>query len=276
MKLLVLVDDRALTEKGIIAEHGLSMYIEYRGRNILFDAGASKTALKNARTIGIDLSKIDTAICSHSHYDHGGGLPSLISRGYVKHLITGKGFFHRKYSKEGEELTSIEVGFDASVLCEYGVDHEVCDDVTELYEGCYVIGNFERTTDFEPIPERFVHKVDGEYVADDFGDEVCMAFDVPEGLVVVVGCSHPGIINMLRSIEKRLKKPVVGLIGGLHLKEAGEERCAKTADELRKMNIKYLALSHCTEDALKEYFENDAKVRYAYLKAGQVFRLADK
>ena len=76
-----------------------------------------------------------------------------------------------------------------------------------------------------------------EYTKDSFTDEIAVALDTEQGIVVIVGCSHPGIMNILRTIEKRSGKKICGVVGGTHLMEADGERLRKTIDDLKEMNI---------------------------------------
>ncbi len=110
------------------------------------------------------------------------------------------------------------------------------------------------------------------YTKDSFTDEIAVALDTEKGLVVIVGCSHPGIMNILKTIEKRSGKKICGVVGGTHLMEADEERLRKTIVDLKKMNINFIAVSHCTgEDNLEMIKENFGE-KFIFNCTGNVIR----
>ena len=110
------------------------------------------------------------------------------------------------------------------------------------------------------------------YTKDSFTDEIAVALDTENGLVVIVGCSHPGIMNILKTIEKRSCKKICGIVGGTHLMEADEERLRKTIADLKEMNINFVAVSHCTgEDNLETIKENFGE-KFIFNCTGNVIR----
>lgn len=113
----------------------------------------------------------------------------------------------------------------------------------------HLIGGFARTHAFETIPPRFVRQTETGFVPDDFADEICLALDLGDRLAVLVGCSHPGILNMIEHVHNTLQKPVWGVFGGTHLAEAGGERIEATVAGLRGMGLELLGLSHCSGEA---------------------------
>lgn len=148
----------------------------------------------------------------------------------------------------------------------------VCEDCLKLAEGCWAVGNFQRSTDFELIPARYVKDTgnrreedraesgreaagkaaDGIWIPDQFQDEICLALELDggKGLAVAAGCSHPGIINMLRTVEARLKKPVKAVIGGVHLSKAEDYRISQTVQAFRTLGVEFAALNHCSGDRI--------------------------
>ena len=107
-------------------------------------------------------------------------------------------------------------------------------------------------------------------VADDFADEICLVMETAKGLVVLVGCSHPGILNMISTIHERLHKPIYGVIGGTHLMEADEERIAKTLKELKGLGICIAGLCHCSGDLAREMISEDESLSGCQIHVGGV------
>ena len=117
-----------------------------------------------------------------------------------------------------------------------------------------------------------VEEVTSMYTKDFFTDEIAIALESEKGLVVIVGCSHPGIMNILKTIEKRSGKKICGVIGGTHLVEAGEERLRKTIADLKKMNINFIAVSHCTGENNLEIIKENFGEKFIFNCTGNVIR----
>ncbi|MBE6907349.1 MAG: MBL fold metallo-hydrolase [Ruminococcaceae bacterium] len=251
------------------AEHGLSLWIQSGHTRILFDFGNNKKAFQNARMLSIDLSELDFSVCSHSHYDHSGGFPDFLDWVKVKSLITGPGFFEPKYSFDGTKYTYLGASFDLKFLQQHAISHRVCEGLYKLTDGCYAIGDFQKTYPMETIPQRFVRQTEQGFIRDYFEDEICLALETEKGIVVVVGCSHPGILNILRTVTQRLNQPVYAVIGGTHLVEADEERIQYTVSEMKRMGLKLLALSHCSGDLAERIIQADSDVVGCHLAVGE-------
>lgn len=249
LKITALMDDMPGENPELRAEHGLSFFAQYGEHRILFDCGQSGAALENAGRLGLSVEKTEAVVISHSHYDHGRGYRAFAEAGCRAPLYTGKNFFQPKFARAGESLRDLSPGFDLGYLWKKGITHREVSDMTELFPGAYLIGNFPRKHSFEKIPERFLRKTPEGLIPDDFSDEICMAFQISGGLAVLVGCSHPGILNMLTHVQETLKQPIVAVFGGSHLAEADEERIQATLKALEDMGVARLGLSHCSGEA---------------------------
>lgn len=250
LHITALMDNKPTENKALIAEHGLSLYVEHNGRRILFDCGSGPNPLHNAHRLGVELKDLDAVVISHSHYDHAAGFRDLTENGLgSRELYTGPHFFEPKYARNGVRYTDLSAGFDRAFLTRYGVN---CHEVTEpqkLYPGVWLIPGFPRVHEFEKIPNRFVRRTENGFLVDDFSDEICMALQVEGGLAVLVGCSHPGILNMITYVSNLLKQPIKAVFGGTHLVEADESRIHLTVERLREMGLEILGLSHCSGEA---------------------------
>lgn len=247
MKVITLMDDKASENRELIAEHGLSYWIDTGEQKFLFDCGASEKVWENAKSLGLDIKEIDAVILSHSHYDHAGGYQSLIEQGGGgKLLYTGNHFFEKKYSQEENHGRDLSAGFTEQFLKEKKIEHCICKEPLEIAKGVWIFTNFERSYAFEKIPERFVKETSKGIERDFFEDEICIGIERENGLYVFVGCSHRGILNMIKSIQNIKHQPVYGVFGGTHLVEADEMRITKTMHQLKEMGVRLLGLSHCT------------------------------
>lgn len=272
VKIQVLVEDTGSEHLSLGTEHGLSLFVSTPETKFIFDCGATGLAWENARRMNVPIREAAFVVISHSHYDHAGGFPQLFYRAAPKMLYIGAGFWEEKYAADpaGGRFTYLGAGFGEGQLREFGIGAETVGDIKEVAPGAWLLGNFPRTHDFETIPRRFVK---GEaQVPDDFSDEICLALKEGDGLAVVVGCSHPGILNMVQAVRQRMQKPVYSVIGGTHLKEAEDDRLDRTLKELKEAGLKRLALCHCSGGLVRDRLRGEAAG--CLLGTGDEIRLA--
>ena len=246
LQITALMDNKLTGRKDLLCEHGLSLHISAGGKSILFDCGGSEKMLYNAKKLGVDLGKLDAVVLSHAHYDHAGGFRYLAEQHPVRRVYTGPGFFAPKYAKSDHCWKNLSAGFDRGFLEEQGIAHVAVEGTEEILPGIYAISGFPREEPMETIPARFLRLTDAGLVSDDFRDELCLALETGEGIVLLAGCAHPGILNMVRRVHTLLGKPIRAVFGGTHLAEAGTLRIQYTVDALREMGVTLLGLSHCS------------------------------
>lgn len=247
LKITTLIENTKGEHLALKSEHGISFFIEKDGHKMLFDTGQSGTFLENAEQLQIDLSDLEYVIISHGHYDHSGGLRVLTGIAKKFELIVGDGFFNAKYGYKNNSYEFLGNNFNEEFLLENEIPYKyVKKDINEILPGFYVITNFPRTHKDEVINKRFKLKKDGGFVDDPFNDEILVAIDTPEGLVILLGCSHPGMKNMLDSARTLLKKPIYAVLGGTHLVEANDSSLSISMDYLSKGDMRVIGVSHCT------------------------------
>lgn len=269
VRITALMDNKLSEHRALIAEHGLSVYVCCNGRRILFDCGATANPQVNAYRLGIDLKDLDAVVLSHSHYDHAAGFRPLVDAGLGSPVLyTGPGFFDAKFARSGARYTDLSAGFGPDFLREHHIEHRVVTGLREIFPGVWLISGFPRIHQFERIPPRFVRRTDQGFREDDFGDEVCMALQTDRGLAVLVGCSHPGILNMMTQVRTLLGQPIRAVYGGTHLVEADEERIDATIEALHQMGLEVLGLSHCSGDAAEQSLANHREVTGCHLGVG--------
>ncbi|MDE5719103.1 MAG: MBL fold metallo-hydrolase [Lachnospiraceae bacterium] len=267
--LRTLLENNLSRNRALTAEHGLSFLVETGGKKLLFDCGAGKTARKNAEKMHVALKDVDYVILSHSHYDHAGGYPDMASHGICAPLVTGPQFFEEKYARDGEKYTYLGCGFGTEFLEKKKIRRLICEGTLTLFAGCHVVGGFGRKYAFEKPPARFVRQTAAGMVEDDFPDEVCLVIEDPKGLIVIAGCSHPGILNMIESVRERFGQTVYAVFGGSHLVEADEPRLAETMKMLGDMGIGMAGFNHCTGDMAQERLRTgESGTVYTHLKTG--------
>ncbi len=241
VELTVLLENTT-SDPSLESEHGLSMLIETPRGKFIFDCGQSEMTWRNAARLKLDLSTVDFVVLSHSHYDHAGGYRSMLVK--PKILYTGKNFWDEKFSIADGGFKYRGAGFDRNDLNGWGVRQKICNARLDIDEGIYLIGAFNKKYPFETIPKKFVRGVNKN--PDPFDDEICLAICGCDGLTVLAGCSHVGILNIVSTVHSRLNYPVVGVIGGIHLGGADSARIDATLNELKNLGVKNLRLCHCS------------------------------
>ena len=262
LKITTLIENELNRDENLNAEHGISLYVEVDGKKILFDTGQSGNFIENAEKLNIDLNDLDYVVISHSHYDHSGGFEKLIEEHDNNFkLFLGQGFFKEKHSLSGDIYRYVGSPFKEELLKEKNIDTEYISNIKQITENVMIITDFERDSEYENINESMFLKEGEEFVFDEFKDEVALAIDTDKGMVVLVGCSHPGIVNMLETIIKRTGKDIYAVIGGTHLMKEGDEKINKIINYFKEKEIKQVGACHCTgkqgETMLSQQMEDE-------------------
>ncbi len=281
----------------LAVEHGLSFWIEHASVRILFDTGRSPLFLANAGALGVDPAAADHVVISHGHYDHANGLTSLFApffrdaravegprdtRFLRPHtpLWLGTGFFVPKWSIEPGNNRFIEASWSegdakaANLDVRYTGQGTSGPYVCEIEPGISLVGGFFRRYPQESIAARMQLEENGVYRQDDFADEHALVLDMGESLALVIGCAHPGIMNMIETIGELFDKPLSAVFGGSHLVEADAARIDETIDFLNDSRIALAALGHCTGAAALSRLKESCPA-WKPLHAGARFVLDD-
>lgn len=247
VKITTLVENSPGANPVLKNEHGLSFFIEKDDQRILFDTGQSSAFLHNAEQLQVDLSNLDYVVLSHGHYDHSGGLKSLVKSTTDFKLIIGEGFFGEKYGKKDNALEYLGNDFDQEFLHAHNIGYQfAAKRLTELAPGIYVVTGFPKIHQDEVLNEHFLLKREDGLYPDSFDDEILLAIDTSKGLLVLLGCSHPGMKNMLDSTVRLLNRSLYGVLGGTHLMQVSEKNLDLSVKYLQKESLKVIGVCHCT------------------------------
>lgn len=247
VRVTVLVENTA-QGTGVLAEHGLAYWVEWNGQRVLFDTGQGAVLASNAERLGIQLCDADAIVLSHGHYDHAGGLGEVLSNLRSTPVYLHPAALGLKYSRNAKgKAREIGVPFPSHrALRRRGHSIVKTEAPTTIFTGLTATGCVPRTTDFENAGNHFY--VDSACSQPDgLCDDQSLFFETRDGIVVLLGCAHSGVINTLRYIgELSGGRPIHAVIGGMHMVDASSERIARTVDELRRLRVEVLAPAHCT------------------------------
>lgn len=283
MRMTTLIENVQDDDKKLKSEHGLAMFIETKECNILFDTGKTGDFIDNAHKLKVDLKNIDVLVLSHAHYDHCGGVKRLLEDYDIKpKLIVSKYFFeksNRYYYSDGTlksdfskciGYNDIGINFDEAYIRNKGITIDfVKNNALKISDEVFVFSNFNKKYNIEKINENMKVKVGDKYIVDQFEDEIALAVKTSKGIVILLGCSHPGFLNMISTIGEAFNEKIYAIIGGSHLVEADSSRIKKSIECLNNLNIEVIGLSHCTgEKAVNEISKNCSG--FFYNKTGTV------
>lgn len=265
----VLSENTQMSEK-FGCEHGLSLYVETDTYRLLFDMGATGLFAENAVKLGVDLSAIDIAVLSHGHYDHGGGLKTFLEKNSRAKVYMREQAFMPHYADRPDGSKSY-IGLDTDlfpnarfVFCE---QHQKINEELEL---------FSVTREETPVPSgnaELYRKVGDTFLPDDFAHEQNLVIRHNGRALLIAGCAHRGIVNIVRQFRADNGRFPDMVIGGFHLHSRGSgtsespEAVDAVARELMQTAAQYYTC-HCT--GLKSYQQLKAAMgtQIGYLSAG--------
>ncbi len=259
----VLVENKVF-RSSLKAEHGLSLFVKTDRRNFLFDLGQTEDVFfSNASQLGVDLESISFIVLSHGHYDHTGALltvSEVVKKDTViyAHPLVRVG----KYRKQGSLMQYIGVGkapWD-EVAEKFMVDFAY--GLRQVDEGIYISGEIPDYGYPMSLSEQYVLE-NGD--KDEFKDEVGVFLVVNGEVVVITGCSHRGVLNIVEHARRSLNLPVRAVVGGFHLHQKGVDLVDEIAEGFNAMGVKELYPMHCSgmEEIcrLKERFSGVCEIR---------------
>ncbi len=262
MKAIILVNDIGSNPE-LKNEHGFSVYINYKKHNILFDTGTTDIVLHNMQKLNILPSSIDCIILSHGHYDHTGGLKYLFPHlSQDIKIYASEKLKIPKYKKINNEYKYIGLpsNFSLENLILFKGKIELTEDIILTHL------KYKNT----PAGYFWIYQ-DNSYKHDMFEDEIVLVIKKDNGIYIFTGCSHSGIVNIVKSVkEEFVNLPVKAVIGGLHLRDKTESEIIKIGEELNRFNIENYYLYHCTGENAYKILKQKLKAKVIYGNTGDI------
>ncbi len=256
-----------------LGEWGLSVLVETGDTSILFDTGKSISAVYNADSLNIDLTKVSKIILSHGHYDHTGGLRNVLRRiGKEVEIIAHPDIWQVKYSRRKDEPARyIGIPFQQKELESMGARFKLSKESVRITDDIITTGEVPMVIGYERIDEGLFVKEDSGWQPDKLLDDQAVVIKTGAGLVVILGCAHRGIINTLYHAKQLTGVDKIHtVIGGSHLMGVSEERLWQTIDALRELGIEKMGLCHCTDLPATSLLAQEFGKVFFFNKAGTV------
>jgi len=217
MRMTVLIENDTATDGSELeVEFGLSLLFDLGETRILFDTGDSGAFADNASRLGLDIAAVDTAVLSHQHFDHGGGLARFLEVNDHAPVYLRRAERAGRFSKFPDKTQPI--GIDLGLLDQHPDRCVELGETTEISPGVTLVLEVGSNHPRPPGNDRLLVQRNGQLVADEFDHELTMVLHDDDGMVVVTGCSHSGVLNMIdAAIDRFPDQRLKAVVGGFHL-----------------------------------------------------------
>lgn len=274
MIIKTLVEDTSINSD-LKIEHGLSLYIETKNHKILFDTGASNLFLQNAEKLNVDIASVDTVILSHGHYDHGGGLSSFLDKNFKAKVYIHNKAFELHYSKKSNESLN-DIGINPNI--------KENPQIILVEENCFIDEELELFSNvtgrelFSSCNNSLFMESQNGLINDTFEHEQNLIINENGKLVLIAGCAHNGIINILNHFKALKGVSPEYVIGGFHLFNYGSNKTedltivSEIGNHLNQSQTIYYT-GHCTGLEAFKTLKGIMKDKIQYLATGTVVEI---
>jgi 7,8-dihydropterin-6-yl-methyl-4-(beta-D-ribofuranosyl)aminobenzene 5'-phosphate synthase len=258
-----------------VGEHGFACVIERGDTMVLLDSGQGLGIERNARVLGKDLRNLDAVVLSHGHYDHVGGLDQVLAYTGKIDVFAHPDIFIPRYHRSAHALRFIGIPHRRELLETLGADFRWTPEFCEVAPGIHVTGQVQRRTTYEQgAPELVVPGDDGTFVPDPFNDDMGVVVECEDGLAVILGCAHSGMINILLQVREQFpSRRIRAVLGGTHLGPASAEQFESTIQDLEQFEIQHIGVSHCTGQNRAAQIRERFGQRFFFASVGAILEL---
>ena len=271
-RLTILTDNTVPERSDALGEHGFAAFLETGKGNFLFDTGKGKTVVHNAAVLKRDLKNINKVVLSHAHGDHTGGLPEVLQTLSSKQIevFAHPDIFAERFREKDGERTYGGIPFAQGYLEKLGARFVFNKQYGEIEEGVFLTGEVPRETSFEggDMGNRFV-KREGKIEPDIIWDDQSLVIQVEKGILIVLGCAHAGIVNVINhAIKMSGVDEIYGIVGGTHIGLSGDAQRDQTIAALRNFKIEHLMPTHCTGAEAMALIKNSFDKNFQFSHVG--------
>ena len=233
---------------GLLGEHGFSCHLQTSAGNFLFDTGGGMTIMNNAKLMGIDFKKLQGIMFSHGHFDHTGGFKQVLEETGKIPIYAHPDLFSAHYSKNSGKMHNIGVPWPQPELEELGASFTFSSTPYEVAPGLLLSGEVPRVSKVETgDPNLLSLSESGGEVSDPLSDDLSLFINTEKGLVILLGCAHAGLLNIIdHAIQVTGQKKIYMILGGTHLKFCSDEQMTATLNRLEELDVDLIGASHCT------------------------------
>jgi 7,8-dihydropterin-6-yl-methyl-4-(beta-D-ribofuranosyl)aminobenzene 5'-phosphate synthase len=267
MRVVCLVDD-AVAGGRYWGEHGLSFWIESAAGVVLFDTGQSGTVLlHNLELARLDPRRIDAIVLSHAHNDHMGGLDAMLRETGRRPLYAHSDLLRERFSRHGSQIDRIGPVLGCEPL-ERRVDLHLSAQAQQVLPGVHTSGEISSRSEPEGRSNGHLVRDANGWSADPYRDDLSVVLQTAQGLVLVCGCCHAGLLNTLQQVHSTFGRPVHTIVGGMHLGSANEQQLQHIMEVLRGADAPRMYPNHCTGQSAYVALSNAFGERVAPCPAG--------
>ncbi len=265
MRIITLIEN-LVYDKNLVAEHGLSMYIENNNIKILFDTGQTKNFINNSVNLGIDLSEIDFVIISHGHYDHTGGLNKFLTLNKKAKVILKPAALIPKYHGNNYIGIPENLNIPKNRLTLIRSDYKITNNI-------HIFSDINIYYLIDLHYEKFFTKSNNSIEPDHFKDELFICIEHNNEIIIISSCSHNGITNIIENVRRSINLPIKLVLGGFHINHASLEEKEHIIKYLNSNNVKEVGFCHCSGIENYSTFKEECQANVYYNYTGKIIEL---